>query len=198
MAENGERVLHMRKSQQLEILSDRINITPLIKNNGSELSGDELKTLLKDIIHSNKHKNLRGSVTQFFVSGLKLNKSSEEALIKRVQNAYTEMRYIAERTPNTQSARNEREVEATAAHHGLLEFRRNRNASRNREASNARHREFTIRQGWRNSAASIIQRGLSRRLRRQSATNVSARPALPAIRSSRIRSRSRVNRSRNN
>ena len=193
MAENRERILHMRKSQQLEILSDHINITPLTKMNGSELSGDELKTLIKDIIHSNKHKNLRGSVTQFFVSSLKLNKSSEEALVKRVQKAYTEMRYIAERTPNTQSARNEREVEAAAAHHGLLEFRRNRNASRNREASNARHRAFTIRQGRRNSAASIIQRSLSRRLRRQSATNVSRRPSLPVI-----RSRSRTNRSRNN
>ena len=198
MVENGERVLNMRKSQQLKILSENINISPLTKMNGSELSGDELKTLLKDIIHNNKHKNLRGSVTQFFVSSLKLNKSSEEALVKRVQKAYTEMRYIAERTPNTQSARNEREVEAAAAHHGLLEFRRNRNALRNREASNARNREFTIRQGLRNSAASIIQRRLSRRLRRNYATNVSTRPALPAIRSRSMANRSRGNLSRGN
>ena len=197
MAENRERILHMKPTQQLEILS--AHVKPLTKQNGSQVSGDEFILILKDIIHNNKHKNLKGSVNPFFISGLKLNKNSEETLTKDVKKAYTEMRYIAERTPNTQSARNEREVEASAAHHGLLEFRRNRNASRNREASNARHREFTIRQGQRNSAAFVIQRGLSRRARRQPANNVSARPELPSIRSNRSRAnRSRANRSRAN
>lgn len=180
MAENEERILHMRKSQQLEILSS--HMTPLTKMDGTELSGDELKTLLKDIIHSNKHKNLRGSVTQFFVSSLKLNKSSAEALTKRVKQAYTEMRYIAERTPNTRSARNEREAETALERHRLREFRNNLNASRNREASNTRHRAFTIRQGQLNSAASIIQRAVSSRSRRHSGTSISLRPSLPARR----------------
>lgn len=177
MAEN--KVLHMRLNQQLEILTARIK--PLTKMNGSEVSGDELKQIIKDIVHSNKHKNLRGSIGHFVLSGLKLNKSSEESLKKSVTNAYNEMRFIAEYTPNTQSARNEREAETAMARHSLRDFRRNLNASRNRNASNARHRAFTVRQGQRNSAASLIQRTLSRRSRRPIVTMASV---LPSIRNS--------------